>query len=452
MNKICKKLINVNLTGNVVPNTWYQHITMGKRKNPDLLAILILADIIYWYRPSEIRSPETNEIIGYKQKFQGDMLQKTYQSYATFFGVSKYQVKRAIDNLVKLGLVRREFRNVEAKNGTTIANLMHLEPVIDNVLKISQDAPIINDVSSMQKCGIYEKNIGITEFDHDVICGQTTSYTNSPPRDEDFDDDVVINLMKTNTETNTEITTEIISPIIMGEKKFLQTTKANKEESKSEEGEDSNPNVEDLSPNSTPKEESKIEGENPNMKEPSRSSTPEKVKDLIFSVAGKLDLERNLQTQSIDKPILGRYDPKKDKGETLGGLVGKKKKSKNTPPLKELFDAYNELCVEKRGWEPIPADNKQMAAFIKSFYDDLVRAWRLIPNLDFWKRMFKEVANDWKSRYCIDNNIKRNLAWFFRQKNLKRYLAGEFTAEVPEIPESSELYKQGVKILEEVNE
>jgi len=136
LNEQCKKLIGVELPGNTVPLSWYRYI---KTQNGTVnhVAITLLADIVFWYRPVEERNPETGEAIGYRQKFKADRLQKNYQSYVDLFGFTKIQVKRAFDDLVRLKLVKREFKTVETKEGLKFSNVMFIEPIIDNVLKIT---------------------------------------------------------------------------------------------------------------------------------------------------------------------------------------------------------------------------------------------------------------------------------------------------------------------------
>ena len=44
----------LQITGNIIPVAWYQTIRKETGK-PNLNAIIILADIVYWYRPIEVR-------------------------------------------------------------------------------------------------------------------------------------------------------------------------------------------------------------------------------------------------------------------------------------------------------------------------------------------------------------------------------------------------------------
>ena len=47
----------MNITGNVTPPNWYKTILRDNGK-PYLLAICILSEICYWYRPKEIRDEQ----------------------------------------------------------------------------------------------------------------------------------------------------------------------------------------------------------------------------------------------------------------------------------------------------------------------------------------------------------------------------------------------------------
>lgn len=62
-NEIVDAMGSINISGNIIPATWYKTITKENGK-PYLLAIAILADIVYWYRPSEVRNQGTGHILG----------------------------------------------------------------------------------------------------------------------------------------------------------------------------------------------------------------------------------------------------------------------------------------------------------------------------------------------------------------------------------------------------
>jgi len=141
MNKVCSEMKSFRLEGDIIPVSWYENIRKGKNK-PDLEACLILANILYWYRPTEIRDETSERVVEYKQKFKGDKLQKSYQQYADFLGIPKSSVKRAIDNLVKLKLITREFRNIDTEQGIRVANVMYLEPILWEITEITDGGKI----------------------------------------------------------------------------------------------------------------------------------------------------------------------------------------------------------------------------------------------------------------------------------------------------------------------
>lgn len=136
INPEVKKMMELNFEGNIIPAQWYKKITYPSGK-PNLNAIIILSEIVYWYRPKIERNPYTGEVIGYKQKFNGDKLQRSYQSFADQFGLTKRQVQEAIKYLQKLGLIKVEFRNLKTDKGLTLTNIMFIEPVTEKIKEIT---------------------------------------------------------------------------------------------------------------------------------------------------------------------------------------------------------------------------------------------------------------------------------------------------------------------------
>ena len=136
--KICRECIeinSINFAGNVIPKSWFKSITYPSGK-ADMLAINILSEIVYWYRLIEECDEATGKVIGYRQRFYADMLQRSYQGFADMFGVSRRQVKMAIDRLKDKELVKIEFRNVKANNIIT-NNVMYIKPVPERVRAIT---------------------------------------------------------------------------------------------------------------------------------------------------------------------------------------------------------------------------------------------------------------------------------------------------------------------------
>jgi hypothetical protein len=89
-------------TGNIIPNSWYKKITNNSGK-PDLNSIAILAEIVYWYRPSKDGT----------SKFKGDAWQSSYEYFEKKFGFNREAIRRIFVKLERLKLLNREFRTIE---------------------------------------------------------------------------------------------------------------------------------------------------------------------------------------------------------------------------------------------------------------------------------------------------------------------------------------------------
>lgn len=124
-NAIVDENAKLNISGNVIPQMWYRTIVRESGK-PNLTAIIILADIVYWYKPTELRDENTGQVVAVKKKFKADLLQRSYQQISEQFGISKKEATNAIIFLEKLGVVKRVFRTVNI-NGLVVNNVLYLE-------------------------------------------------------------------------------------------------------------------------------------------------------------------------------------------------------------------------------------------------------------------------------------------------------------------------------------
>lgn len=129
------RMSRLQISGNVIPISWYQTIRKPTGK-PNLTAIVILADIVYWYRAVEVRDEMTGQLIGLKKKFRSDILQRSYQQLAEQFGITKRDATNAIVELEKLGVVRRIFRMKEI-NGQMYSNVLFLDLNVDILEKLT---------------------------------------------------------------------------------------------------------------------------------------------------------------------------------------------------------------------------------------------------------------------------------------------------------------------------
>lgn len=153
MNPAVTAIGRLNIEGNIVPNAFFSVIVSPRTGKPHLLAVMTMADILYWYRPREIRDEVTGETLEWRQKFKADLLQKSYNGYAALYGVSRGQVKEAIDLLRQLKLIRVEFRNIITPEGQTLANVMFVEPVVATIERVLEGVVRKNTTPSPEKTG-----------------------------------------------------------------------------------------------------------------------------------------------------------------------------------------------------------------------------------------------------------------------------------------------------------
>ena len=125
----------MQISGNIIPQIWYKTITR-KNGKPHLLAIAILSDIVYWYRPTEIRDESSGHITGYGKRFKWDMLQRSYDQFADFFGESKRSVTEAIVLLESLGVIRRDFRTINI-GGIKYNNILFIDLFPEQLYKLT---------------------------------------------------------------------------------------------------------------------------------------------------------------------------------------------------------------------------------------------------------------------------------------------------------------------------
>lgn len=186
-----KQIQSLDIQGDIVPQIWYNHIKYktekGKTKT-DLLAIAILANTVYWYRPTEIRDEATNKVVGYKKKFESDMLQRSYGQLGNFYGKTKREVKSSIALLVDLNLIKIEFRSLYVR-GVLHNNVMFIDLIVDEIKKISMVDDMIYTPPTKKRNSLLQKK------DRDY-----TENLSEPPTE--IGNTNTKNISKTTTETN----------------------------------------------------------------------------------------------------------------------------------------------------------------------------------------------------------------------------------------------------------
>ena len=202
-NEIVDMVGRISITGNIIPQIWYKTITHPSGK-PYLEAIVILSDIVYWYRPTEVRDERTGEVIAYRKRFKADLLQRSYADLAQQFGISKREATNAVVALEKIGVVRRHLRTIDV-NGTKTANVLFLELVPKALLALTcgEVTPLTfkSDTSHFQKGDLSRSEVTPLTFKSDTSHFQKGDLSRSEVTPLTFK-------RETNTENTTENTTE----------------------------------------------------------------------------------------------------------------------------------------------------------------------------------------------------------------------------------------------------
>ena len=129
-------LYGIDFTGNTIPHSWYGTIQTENGK-PDMNAIAILSEILYWHRPRESCGDGDSGEIVLTKRFGKDMLQLSYGQLNKKFHLSKAQCRRAMKNLERLGVIKRHLRELDTDAGDRLNNVMFIELFSDRLLQLT---------------------------------------------------------------------------------------------------------------------------------------------------------------------------------------------------------------------------------------------------------------------------------------------------------------------------
>lgn len=165
-------IAQINFQGNLIPKSWFAHIKYKNIRGEycDYLAVNILSEIVYWYRPKIIKG-SAGKTLGICKRFVGDKLRRTYESFATQFNATIKQVKSSIKLLKSLSLIELEFRTILV-DGKKTPNVLYLNC---NPQKIAEITPLRSKKSNSPD------STQIGDIPENV-------YTHSPNRTEDIAD------------------------------------------------------------------------------------------------------------------------------------------------------------------------------------------------------------------------------------------------------------------------
>lgn len=145
----CDQLNEFHIKGNIVSPIWFKTIVKDKLQNPKphFLAINILSEIVYWYRPTEVLDKKSGQILRLKKKFNSNLLQRSYDELAATYGCSNDTVKEAVVFLEKLGVIYRELRDITI-GGKRCNNIMYLGLNVDRLKELTYTSMEVSTVGA----------------------------------------------------------------------------------------------------------------------------------------------------------------------------------------------------------------------------------------------------------------------------------------------------------------
>lgn len=150
-NEKVKSLVGIDFVWNIIPSTWYAWILRdtswfdkGKWKiTVDLIAINLLSEILYWYRPCFVRDEEMKQDVA-KQKISWDLLQKNYKQLEEKFWLTTKQIRDWLITLEKNNLITRVFADV-SYDIWVIRKVMYIDINVEKIIDISSRIPTEED-------------------------------------------------------------------------------------------------------------------------------------------------------------------------------------------------------------------------------------------------------------------------------------------------------------------
>ena len=191
-NKIVDAISRLGI--NSIPDAWYQNLRRKNSKTLNSLAVLVLWDLLYWYKWTEVKDETSGLVIGYKKKFKADLLQRSYSAIADKFGVTKRVAMDTVIFLEELGVIRKECRTITVGN-QKLGNVLFIALVPEKIAEISEFKTLERNTSYAETEDLLRSDvIAITpERKTNTITSTINSTTTSTPSSHSestpFDDD-----------------------------------------------------------------------------------------------------------------------------------------------------------------------------------------------------------------------------------------------------------------------
>lgn len=124
--------------GNIIDRRW---MAAPKLRLPsgrlNLPALIVLADIIYWHRPTIVVDEHTNQITEVRKKFSEKEMYKSYEEWADSLGLTVRQLREAVAFLVAANIIKRRVGTFKMRSGVRSNNVAFITPIPDAIRSLT---------------------------------------------------------------------------------------------------------------------------------------------------------------------------------------------------------------------------------------------------------------------------------------------------------------------------
>jgi hypothetical protein len=147
--------------GDIVDPAWHRYLRYPLGK-PHSQAVVILARIIYMYRPvcENVIDKESGLVseVRFSQKFKADLWQISRQSLADTFGFTLREVDSALITLRKLEVIFTELRS-QVVNGVKHSNILYIGLNLPKLKEISTPVTFERNTSNIESIEVIQQKV-----------------------------------------------------------------------------------------------------------------------------------------------------------------------------------------------------------------------------------------------------------------------------------------------------
>ncbi len=137
-NPIVDEIGQMQFEGSILDKRWFQCAELKfKSGQLNLPALVVLADILWWHRPTIIVDEATNQIEAVKTKFSQRELWKSYPVWAASLGLTDRQARAAVKFLSDRKIIRRRTGTFKLSGGARSNNVVFLTPIPNAIRRIT---------------------------------------------------------------------------------------------------------------------------------------------------------------------------------------------------------------------------------------------------------------------------------------------------------------------------